>query len=103
MILGFMLISLGFTAVGDLTNTSFLALWAILAIVYAVVSFSSLHRTYKQKGVTPKKPVTIIETILNIACYIINVSIYGGETLSSTAIIFMAILIANLVIKLKFK
>lgn len=102
MIMGFILISLGFTAMGEFIEyPSLFPVWAVLGIAFLITTFVSVYNSYNKRKLAPTTLMIIVESVLNIACFAINTYMNSGKTPMGATLIFLVILIGNIVIKAK--
>lgn len=103
MIYGFVFISLSCVDYGDLNTKmqgALTAIWIAMLIAYIVITVVSIYVTAKKKDMAPKGYMIFIETLLNIACFAINMMIFrvnGGIAATGA---FTSVFFINLVIKI---
>ena len=103
MIYGFVFISLSCIDYGDLNTKmqgALTAIWILMLIAYIVITVVSICVTAKKTDMAPKGYMIFIETLLNIACFAINMMIFhvnGGIAATGA---FTSVFFINLVIKI---
>lgn len=103
MIYGFAFISLSCIDYGDLNTKmqgALTAIWILMLIAYIVITVVSICVTAKKTDMAPRGYMIFIETLLNIACFAINMMIFhvnGGIAATGA---FTSVFFINLVIKI---